>query len=90
MHLSEFEWDEGNALHLELAHGIKPEEAEEIFANKPIFRRTKKGHYIAFGPTTDRRYLTVVFELKARGVVRPITAWDMKRAEIQYYKRPGR
>jgi len=90
LHLSEFEWDEGNALHLELAHGIKPEEAEEIFANKPIFRRTKKGHYIAFGPTTDRIYLTVVFELKARGVVRPITAWDMKRAEIQYYKRPGR
>ncbi|MCX5908307.1 MAG: BrnT family toxin [Deltaproteobacteria bacterium] len=90
MRISEFEWDEGNALHLELGHGIKPEEAEEVFANKPIFRRTKKGHYVAFGPTSDGRYLTVVFELKANGIVRPITAWDMKRAEIQYYKKQRR
>jgi uncharacterized DUF497 family protein len=90
LRITEFEWDEGNALHLELGHGIKPEEAEEVLAYKPIFRRTKKGHYIAFGPTTDGRYLTVVFELKANGIVRPITAWDMKRAEIQYYKKRGR
>lgn len=90
MRISEFEWDEGNALHLELGHGIKPEEAEEVFVNRPLFRRTKKGHYVAFGPTTDGRYLTVVFELKTRGIVRPITGWDMRRAEIQYYKKHRR
>ncbi len=90
LRISEFEWDEGNALHLELGHGIKPEEAEEVFANKPIFRRTKKGHYTAFGPSMDGRYLTVVFELREKGIVRPITAWDMKRAEIQYYKKHRR
>jgi hypothetical protein len=90
LRISEFEWDEGNALHLELGHGIKPEEAEEVFVNRPLFRRTKKGHYVAFGPTTDGRYLTVVFELKTRGIVRPITGWDMRRAEIQYYKKHRR
>lgn len=90
MRISEFEWDEGNALHLELGHGIKPEEAEEVFVNRPLFRRTKKGHYVAFGPTTEGRYLTVVFELKTRGIVRPITGWDMRRAEIQYYKKHRR
>ena len=90
MRISEFEWDEGTALHLELGHGIKPEEAEEVFVNRPLFRRTKKGHYVAFGPTTDGRYLTVVFELKTRGIVRPITGWDMRRAEIQYYKKHRR
>jgi uncharacterized DUF497 family protein len=90
LRISEFEWDDGNALHLELGHGIKPEEAEEVFANKPIFRRTKKRHYVTFGPTTAGRYLTVIFELKAKGIVCPITAWDMKRAEIQYYKKHRR
>ena len=87
MRISEFEWDEGNVLHLELGHGIKPEEAEEVFVNKPLFRRTKKGHYVAFGSTGDGRYSTMVFEMKNKGVVRPITGWDMKRAEIQYYKK---
>ena len=42
MRINEFEWDDGNVLHIELGHGIKPEEAEEVFAVKPLFRKTKK------------------------------------------------
>ena len=87
MRIVDFEWDEGNTLHLQLGHGIEPEEAEEVFANKPLFRKTRKGHYAAFGMTFDRRYLTVVFELKPKGVARPITGWDMSRAELRYYKK---
>ena len=90
MRISDFEWDEGNVIHLELGHGIEPEEVEEVFANKPLFRRTKKGHYAAFGPTSSGRYLTVIFELIEKGVVRPITGWDMKLAEIKYYKKHRR
>lgn len=86
MRIRDFEWDEGNALHLELGHGITPGETEEVFANKPFFRRTKKGHYVAFGPTFPGRYLTIVFELRRSGLARPITGWDMKSAEIRYYK----
>ena len=87
MRIVDFEWDEGNTLHLQLGHGIEPEEAEEVFANKPLFRKTRKGHYAAFGMTFDGRYLTVVFELKPKGVARPITGWDMSRAELRYYKK---
>jgi uncharacterized DUF497 family protein len=90
LRIRDFEWDEGNALHLELRHGIEPEEAEEAFANRPLFRKTKKGHYAVFGPTNAGRYLTVVFEMKHGGIARPITGWDMKRAEIQYYRRHKR
>lgn len=90
MRITDFEWDEGNALHLQLGHGIRPEEAEDVFANKPLFRRTKKGHYVAFGPTCEGRYLTIVFELKQKGIARPITGWDMSRAEIGYYKKNRR
>ena len=87
MRISDFELDEGNLLHLELRHGIELEEAEEIFVNRPLFRRTKKGHDVAFGPTRAGRYLTIVFDLKTGGIVRPITGWDMRRTEIQYYKK---
>lgn len=86
MRIVDFEWDEGNAVHLELGHGIKPEEAEEVFVVRPLFRKTKRGHYAAMGPTTDGRYLTIVFEMKQGAVARVITGWDMNRAEIRYWK----
>jgi uncharacterized protein len=87
MHIVEFEWDEGNVLHLALGHGIEPEEAEEIFAISPLFRRTKRGHYVAFGRTLAGRLIVLVFERKQAGVVRVITGWDMNRSEQRYYAR---
>lgn len=86
MRISGFEWDDGNVLHLALGHGIEPEEAEEVFAGTPLFRRTRKGHYVAFGPTDSGRLLVIVFETKAAGAVRVITGWDMDRAERRYYQ----
>ena len=90
MRINDFEWDEGNSLHLELGHGISQEEVEEVFAYDPFFRRTKKGHYAVFGPTFEGRYLTIVFELKTKGLARPITGWDMDRTEIRYYRKHRR
>jgi uncharacterized protein len=87
LRIVDFEWDEANSLHLQLGHGVSPGEAEEVFAFKPLFRKTKRGHFAAFGPTSEGRYLTIVFELKPRGVARPITGWDMNRSEIRYYKK---
>lgn len=87
MHINNFEWDEGNSLHLQLGHGIEPEEAEDVFAIKPLFRRTKKGHYVVFGPTAEGRYLSIIFDLKPKGLARPITGWDMSKTEIRYYKK---
>lgn len=87
MRISAFEWDDGNVLHLALGHGIEPEEAEEVFAAGPLFRKTRRGHYAALGPTEAGRLLVIVFELKRRGLVRVITGWDMDAAERRYYER---
>ena len=87
MKVREFEWDNGNVVHIELGHGIKPEEAEEVFAVKPLFRKTKRGHYAAMGPTIDGRFLTIVFELKGNGIARIITGWDMEQAEKKYWRK---
>lgn len=87
MRVRDFEWDDGNAVHIALHHGIEPEEAEEVFAVRPLFRKTKRGHYAAFGPTLAGRLLVVVFERKPKGLVRVITGWDMGTAERRYYQR---
>lgn len=87
LRISEFEWDDGNSLHLALGHGIEPDEAEEVLVLRPLFRKTKLGHYAAFGPTRGGRLLVVVFEHEKSGIVRVITGWDMKTSERRYYQR---
>jgi uncharacterized DUF497 family protein len=86
MRVRGFEWDDGNELHLALGHGIEPEEAEEVLAGRPVVRKTKKGHYAAFGPTTAGRLLVIVFGSRDQGVVRVVTGWDMKLAERRYFQ----
>jgi uncharacterized DUF497 family protein len=88
--ISAFEWDEGNVVRLALGHGIEVEEAEEVFAVSPLYRRTKRGHYAAFGPTRAGRLLVVVFEIKGRGLARVITGWDMDSSERRYYQQQRR
>ena len=39
MRISDFEWDEGNCLHLQFGHGIEPGEAEEIKKELELVRR---------------------------------------------------
>jgi uncharacterized DUF497 family protein len=90
MRISEFEWDDGNVLHLALGHGIEPEEAEEVFAERPFYRKSKHSHYAVFGPTSGGRLLVLVFEVIAVGLVRVITGWDMGQAERRYYERQMR
>jgi len=82
-----FDWDDGNVLHLALGHGIEPEEAEEVFAVAPLFRKTRRGHYVAFGRTRSGRLLVVVFENRSKGLVRVVTGWDMNNSERRYYLR---
>lgn len=90
MRITGFEWDEGNVVHITLRHGIEPEEAEEVFAVAPLFRKTRRGHYAVFGPSQSGRLLVIVFERKARSIVRAITGWDMDTAERKYYLRHRR
>lgn len=86
MRITGFDWDDGNILHLALKHGIEPEEAEEVFAVAPLIRKTKHGHYAAFGPSQSGRLLVIVFARKTGGTARVITGWDMDAAERRYYQ----
>jgi uncharacterized DUF497 family protein len=85
--ITDFEWDESNSQHIELGHGIQPPEAEEVFCVGPLFRKTKRGHYVAMGPTLGGRHLVLIFEFKKKGIARVITGWDMNDREKKFYLR---
>jgi len=86
MKIVRFEWDEGNAGHI-ARHDVKPGEAEEVFADFPLYRRAKANRMAAYGQTDSGRYLFVVFERKPGGVIRVVTARDMSLSERRYYMR---
>ena len=90
LRIRDFQWDEHNVVHLELGHGITAEEAEEVFAVKPLFRKTRKGHFVVLGPTIHGRYLSIVFELLDHAIARVITGWDMDSAEKRYWRKRKR
>ena len=87
MQVKGFDWDEINISHIEFRHGVKPEEAEEVFVQKYVLLKAKYGRYNALGHTLTGRLLSVIFEYREKGIIRVITARDMAKKEIRYFKR---
>lgn len=88
MEIRGFEWDENNIGHLIARHPVEPEEVEEIFTSQapPLVKQERAGRYRALGITEHDRYIVVIFENKGAGIIRPITAREMKQSEKREYK----
>ena len=72
----EIEYDfKNNELH---GHYVTIDEAVECFHNRYSVRRNKRfrDRYKLHGITDGGRKLTVIFQLKRRGVVRIIIGWE--------------
>ena len=82
-----FQWDERNEEHLLKRHGVTPEEAEDVFYTDPYFRRGRDGTRYVYGQTEAGRYLFVVYLDLGGGIVRVISARDMKPRERRLYLR---
>jgi uncharacterized protein len=85
-----FEWDEHNAgKNWELPR-VTPEEAEDVFFQKPLVVRSDVRHskgekrYYALGRTSADRLLFIAFMVR-RNRVRVISARDMNRNETAIY-----
>ena len=85
----ELERDDANVDHLAL-HGISPDEVEELF-EAPVIRRRggtdARDRFRVLGRTGAGRYLAIVYQQKARGLIRPFTGWDMRPHERDLYDR---
>jgi uncharacterized DUF497 family protein len=75
-----FVWDEDNVEHL-LSHGVRPEEAEEVFFNRYVITPNKRKHgkrlYRIDGRTDAGRGLRLIFEDLGKSIARIITGWDL-------------
>lgn len=74
----QFDWDEHNERHLK-AHGVSPEEFEEVFLNDPehvgIEEVNGEERTYAVGPTNGWRFLYLVYTFRGT-IIRPVTAWN--------------
>ena len=84
-----FDWDRGNSQKNWDRHRVAFFECEEVFFHGPIVLPNPKHsaaevRYYAFGGTTRRRLLTIIFTLR-RNKIRVISARDMSRRERRFY-----
>ncbi|MBI2264461.1 MAG: BrnT family toxin [Armatimonadetes bacterium] len=86
MKIEAFEWDAQNETHI-ARHGVSPEELEEVFVGPFFHRKTREGKYAALGQTLEGRYLFVIFVLKPRHIIRPITAREMDKKDVRTYRK---
>ena len=85
-----FDWDLGNATK-NAKHQVEPEEAEEIFFNRPLLWHFDEKHsqtenrWVALGRTA-RRNLTVAFTVRNK-LIRIISARPMSKKERVIYEK---
>jgi len=86
-----FEWDEGNVAKNWQSHRVTPQEAEQVFFNRPLIVADDPKHsrterrYFVLGQTDEDRALFVAFTVRG-GRIRVISARDMSRKERKVYQ----
>jgi len=91
MKISDIVWLVQLLEKIERKHGVSAEEVEEVFDNRPRFRRVETGDvtgenlYRALGQTDGGRYLVVFFIYKGRGRALVISARDASPKERKAY-----
>ena len=93
MRITDIIWKEPVVEKIAQKHRVSVAEVENALLSRPVVRKMAKGHvhgedvYAALAQIRGGRYLIVFFVNKKRGVVLPISARDMDRAERSYYAR---
>jgi len=89
-----FDWDEGNRLKCQ-KHGVSIVEIESLFESLDLFiapdiaHSDKEKRFRAVGPTTNGRFVFLVFTIRRREttiLIRPISARFMHKKEIEEYE----
>jgi uncharacterized DUF497 family protein len=85
--LPDFEWEESNEDKLLARHDVSAAEAEQCFANPHPGPRRVGDDMLMLGVTDGGRMLLLVYEQKAKGVVRVYSAREMTDKERRTYRR---
>ena len=91
MHINNIIWPEHVVDKIQHKHKVSIEEVEEVFCNRPKYRKAQKGRfegedlYYAYGRTDSGRYLLVMFIYKKTKDALIISVRDMDRKERRNY-----
>ena len=86
-----FDWDEGNVRKNWDSHAVTPQEAEQVFFNRPLIVADDAKHseaerrYFVLGQTDEDRGLFIAFTVRGK-LIRVISARDMSRKERKVYR----
>jgi len=84
----DFDWDEANRGHI-AQHGIKPEEAEQVIANRPVDTKVQlrggEERYLQVGETDAGRILVVVTTWRG-SMARVVTAFAANQRMRIFYE----
>lgn len=86
-----FDWDKGNELKNWELHKVKKTEAEQVFFNHPLlafdtYSQNDEQRFLVLGSTNTNRFLTIVFTLRKKKLIRIISARDMSKKERIIYE----
>jgi len=93
MHINDIVWLDEIVDKIESEHHVYQEEVEQVFYNRPQYRKGQKGKYegedlyYAYGRNDSGRYLFVVFIYKLNKNALIISARDMDDDERRRYAR---
>jgi uncharacterized protein len=88
-----FEWDIGNLEHIK-KHGIKIDECEQVFFNKPFVLNQDEIHsqtedrFRVYGQTDKNRLLTLIFTIRSNKF-RVISARAQSKKERREFHKTG-
>lgn len=86
-----FEWDDANIDKNWNSHQVSPQEAEQVFFNRPLLVADDVKHsqlekrYYVLGQTDSDRPLFIAFTMRNH-LIRVISARDMSRREREIYE----
>lgn len=86
-----FDWDDGNIEKNWKTHHVTPQEAEQVFFNRPLVVAADVKHsrsekrYLVLGRTDSGRPLFIVFTMR-KPFLRIISARDMNKKERMVYE----
>lgn len=86
-----FDWDKGNEAKNWETHSVKKTEAEQVFFNHPLlvldtYSQNNEKRFLALGVTNNGRFLTIIFTIRKKKLIRVISARDMSRKERKAYE----
>ena len=85
-----FDWDEGNVGKNWVSHHVSPQEAEQVFFNRPLIVADDPKHsqnekrYFVLGQTDEDRELFIAFTIRSKRI-RVVSARDMSSRERKVY-----